>query len=97
MFMSETRTVDEDSSSSSRGESSLRIRGRPEINPDFCKGCGYCIEFCPRGVLEFSGQINSQGYQYPRIKPGMEDSCVACGLCERLCPDYAIQVRIIEV
>ncbi|MFN4046656.1 MAG: ferredoxin family protein, partial [Acidilobaceae archaeon] len=32
----------------------LRPRGRPHINNDVCKGCGFCIEFCPIGVLEFS-------------------------------------------
>ncbi len=71
----------------------LRPVGVVEINADICKGCGFCIEFCPLGILEFSDEINKQGYQYPRIKPGMEDKCVCCGMCERICPEFAIMVR----
>jgi 2-oxoglutarate ferredoxin oxidoreductase subunit delta len=70
----------------------LKPRGRPHINSNICKGCGFCIEFCPIGVLEFSDTVNPWGYQYPRIKPGMEDACVNCGMCERVCPEFAIEV-----
>jgi len=71
----------------------LRPLGEVSIEAELCKGCGFCIEFCPMGVLELSDSINKQGYQYPRVKQGKEDSCVACGMCERVCPEFAIQVR----
>ncbi len=71
----------------------LRPVGEVHIDKDLCKGCGFCIEFCPMGVLEFSDSINKQGYQYPRVKPGKEGDCVACGMCERVCPELAIEVR----
>lgn len=71
---------------------SLRPVGRIHVDVEICKGCGYCIEFCPQGILEFSNTINKQGYQYPVVKEGMEDMCVDCGMCERVCPELAIQV-----
>ncbi|MBE9508649.1 MAG: 4Fe-4S binding protein [Chloroflexi bacterium] len=55
-----------------------------------CKGCGWCIEFCPRGVLEVSDQINTKGY-HPPVAVRAED-CLSCGLCELLCPEFAIYV-----
>jgi 2-oxoglutarate ferredoxin oxidoreductase subunit delta len=55
-----------------------------------CKGCGWCIEYCPRGVLEVSDEINSKGYHPPSVADGR--ACVSCGLCELLCPEFAIYV-----
>jgi 2-oxoglutarate ferredoxin oxidoreductase subunit delta len=53
-----------------------------------CKGCGYCIEFCPRQVLEFSENFNQKGYHPPMaIKP---ENCVNCHYCEIICPEFAI-------
>ena len=28
------------------------------VNTDWCKGCGFCVEFCPAGVLKPSSQVN---------------------------------------
>lgn len=73
-------------------KATLRTVGEPRIDSELCKGCGFCIEFCPEEVLEFSESINKQGYQYPVIKPEKAKSCIACGMCERVCPELAIQV-----
>ena len=69
-------------------------RGRVHLIPDRCKGCGYCVEFCPKEVLEVSDEFNIKGYHIPRIKPGRE--CVACRFCERLCPDCAIDIERVD-
>lgn len=53
-----------------------------------CKGCGYCIEFCPNRVFEMSEEMNEKGVKLPRIKE--PDKCTLCGLCTRLCPDFAL-------
>lgn len=73
-------------------KSALRPVGKIHIDIEICKGCGFCIEFCPQGILEFVDSVNKQGYQYPRVKPGMENMCVDCGMCERVCPELAIRV-----
>ena len=63
-------------------------RGMVHINTELCKGCGFCIEFCPAGVLEFSGEFNTKGYHPPRA--ANPEACTGCGLCGIYCPDFAI-------
>ena len=53
-----------------------------------CKGCSFCIEFCPKDVLERDSKLNVRGIHPPRVKD--EQSCVGCGICEEVCPDFAI-------
>lgn len=55
-----------------------------EINADWCKGCGICVAFCPKNVLELD--IND------RITIARLDDCIYCGECEIHCPDFAIAV-----
>ena len=56
-----------------------------------CKGCGFCVEFCPRTVLVMSKQTNAKGYHPPEIVDA--EACSDCGLCTLLCPDFAIYVE----
>ena len=53
-----------------------------------CKGCNFCIEFCPRDVLETSKKVNQTGVHPPQVKDS--SLCVGCGVCEDICPDFAI-------
>jgi 2-oxoglutarate ferredoxin oxidoreductase subunit delta len=69
-------------------------RGLVHLIPDRCKGCAFCVEFCPKEVLEVSDEFNSKGYHIPRVKP--ETDCVACLLCERICPDFAIFIERLD-
>ena len=45
-----------------------KVRGVVYLDPSRCKGCGFCIAFCPPHVLEFSTEFNPQGYHPPRLK-----------------------------
>ena len=54
------------------------------INTPWCKQCGICVEFCPKGVLD----IGENGV-YVKEK----EKCISCGLCELRCPDYAIYLE----
>jgi 2-oxoglutarate ferredoxin oxidoreductase subunit delta len=63
-------------------------RGDVHILTDRCKGCGFCVEYCPREVLEMSREFNRKGYHPPVIVDA--GACVNCGLCEMICPEFAI-------
>ncbi|OPX22480.1 MAG: 4Fe-4S ferredoxin [Planctomycetales bacterium 4484_113] len=58
------------------------------IIKDRCKGCGFCVEYCPKGVLQMSEEFNIKGYHPPIVVKSGE--CVNCNLCEMLCPEFAI-------
>ena len=67
-------------------------KGSIHINKDRCKGCGFCVEYCPRDVLELSVEFNVKGYHPPQVKN--EEDCVYCQLCETICPEFAIFVTL---
>lgn len=63
-------------------------QGKVYIKPEVCKGCGFCVAFCPANVLEMSAEFNAKGYHPPRVKD--PQACTGCGLCGMYCPDFAI-------
>ncbi|OGS04718.1 MAG: hypothetical protein A3G41_00475 [Elusimicrobia bacterium RIFCSPLOWO2_12_FULL_59_9] len=65
-------------------------QGQVYVLPERCKGCRFCIEFCPKKVLAESGSINAKGYHYPVVAPGKEADCVHCRFCDLVCPEFAI-------
>ena len=55
-----------------------------------CKGCKFCIDFCPKDVLVESKDMNAKGYHYPVVAEDKEDLCVHCQFCSIVCPEFAI-------
>jgi 2-oxoglutarate ferredoxin oxidoreductase subunit delta len=49
----------------------------------WCKGCGICVEFCPKDVFEMGPDGHAE-VVFP-------EQCADCGLCVVLCPDFAIK------
>jgi 2-oxoglutarate ferredoxin oxidoreductase subunit delta len=63
-------------------------KGFVAITVERCKGCGFCVEFCPTHVLALSSAFNSTGYHPPHVVDA--DKCSGCDLCGMYCPDFAI-------
>ncbi len=70
------------------------VIGRVNILPNRCKGCRYCIEFCPAGVLDESREFNDRGYHPPFVKDPTK--CKECTFCETVCPEFAIYITEAE-
>ena len=71
----------------------LQPRGQVYVIPGRCKGCKFCIEFCPKDVLIESSRMNAKGYHYPIVAEGQGEACVNCGFCEMVCPEFAIYTQ----
>ena len=54
------------------------------IDKEWCKGCGICVHFCPKKVLE----LDKDG----KVEVARPEECIVCTLCELRCPDLAIQI-----
>lgn len=54
------------------------------LKTQWCKGCGYCIETCPKGAISMSEHVNLAGYRYIQLD---ESKCINCGQCRIVCPD----------
>ncbi|MBP5404502.1 MAG: 4Fe-4S binding protein [Clostridia bacterium] len=59
---------------------------------DNCKGCGLCVDVCPKKVLELAqDKINKRGH-HP-VEAARPDDCIGCGSCAIMCPDFIIKVE----
>lgn len=65
-----------------------RPRGKVHIIDDRCKGCEFCVAFCPTKVLVMSDEFNKKGYHPPRV--ANPEACTNCQLCALYCPEFAI-------
>jgi NAD-dependent dihydropyrimidine dehydrogenase PreA subunit len=59
-------------------------RGILRVNTDECKGCGLCVEACPRKVIGLSERLNHYGY---RTATYAGAGCTGCGICFMACPE----------
>ena len=59
---------------------------------DNCKGCGLCVDVCPKNVLRLAtDKINKKGH-HP-AEAADEAACVGCASCAMMCPDCIIKVE----
>jgi 2-oxoglutarate ferredoxin oxidoreductase subunit delta len=58
------------------------------INREWCKGCGICVAFCPKDVLELDDE--------EKVIAARQEQCIACKLCELRCPDLAFEIETVN-
>lgn len=57
-----------------------------------CKGCGLCVEVCPKKIVELKkSTLNAKGYHPAGVKDA--DKCIGCAFCATICPDCVIKVE----
>lgn len=62
------------------------------IDRNRCKGCGLCVEACPKKLLIIDeNEVNAKGYS--PVKMTDQSKCIACAFCARMCPDCVITVE----
>ena len=62
------------------------------FNEDRCKGCGLCVDACPKKIIGLSpGVLNKKGFHPARIID--QEKCIACAFCATMCPDVVITVE----
>jgi 2-oxoglutarate ferredoxin oxidoreductase subunit delta len=66
------------------------MKGMVFINRELCKGCGYCVDTCPLGVIVVEESFNKKGV-FP-ASPAYLEKCTGCCMCARMCPEIAIEV-----
>ena len=65
---------------------------RLTFNEDNCKGCGLCVDACPKGLLQLSKvRINKKGHHPAEISD--QAACVGCASCALMCPDCIITIE----
>ena len=57
-----------------------------------CKGCGLCVQACPKGLIAIAkDKINQKGHHPAEITD--QEKCVGCAFCATMCPDCIIEVE----
>lgn len=71
--------------------SKLKERPQPFLLPQLCKGCGRCIESCPKDCIHYAEEIDPATGLIP-VVIDME-LCTGCGVCASACPEpYGMQM-----
>jgi len=67
-----------------------KFKGAIVVNTERCKGCGLCVEACPKKVIALGKEVNTKGYNF--ALPAVPDECIGCNSCAIVCPDACITV-----
>ena len=66
-------------------EPSSRVRPKPELHPEYCKGCGRCVDACNKHSLALGEALHPVSGLVPvTFDPS---TCNGCGLCVDACPE----------
>jgi pyruvate/2-oxoacid:ferredoxin oxidoreductase alpha subunit/NAD-dependent dihydropyrimidine dehydrogenase PreA subunit len=63
----------------------VAARARPILAPEFCKGCGRCIDSCAHHCISAGADVHPATGLVPVIVD--LEKCTACGLCLDACPE----------
>ncbi len=80
---------------SDAGPKKKRVTGKVHVDRERCKGCGFCVAFCPSDALELDAGYNAKGYHPPVL--ARPDACSGCDLCGLYCPDFSIYGEMIKL
>jgi len=62
------------------------------FDKELCKGCGLCVQACPKHILKVSDtETNGKGYY--TVEMIKQEDCIACAFCATMCPDCVITVE----
>lgn len=65
--------------------------GKLKIDQEKCKGCGLCVNVCPKKILILQKKkLNLKGYNPADITD--EAACISCAMCATMCPDCVITI-----
>jgi len=62
-----------------------RERPKPFVLPEYCKGCGRCIDSCPKHCIALGTEINPLTGLVPIVLD--LEACNGCALCIGACPE----------
>lgn len=60
------------------------------LNVVLCKGCSFCVKYCPKKILELGKERSPRGFFFPVVTD--ESKCISCGICSTVCPEGAIEI-----
>lgn len=74
----------------------LKVKPKPFLFPEYCKGCGRCIEACRFECISMGTEINPATGLMPVVMD--LEKCSGCGLCASACPEpFGLHMRAVDV
>ena len=68
------------------------ILAKLTFKEELCKGCGLCVNACPKNLLQLSRErLNQKGHSPVEITE--PEKCIGCAFCATMCPDCVIKVE----
>jgi len=63
----------------------VQEKPKPFLIPEYCKGCGRCVNVCTKGCIAYADEINPTTGLVPVVLD--LENCNGCGLCIDACPE----------